>query len=80
MSMVFGFLLGLIFSWRLALLSLTVLPLMFISSLIQMKEFGKVRMGKSQNQNNVSLLHEAINNIKLVKSLNAESDLLVLIK
>jgi ABC-type bacteriocin/lantibiotic exporter with double-glycine peptidase domain len=45
MSLLFGLTLGFVFSWRLTLLALLVIPLMFISSLIHMRKIGENSRG-----------------------------------
>ena len=73
-SMVVGLVLGLIFSWRIALVMLAMLPLIFISGLVETSNLSAEKKGEAIEGSD--LLPETLNNMKVVRSLTAQDQIL----
>ncbi len=72
-SFVIGITIAFFASWRLALVTLAVSPVLILSGAVE--GFFKKTNEEIENTEDNNVLTETLNNIKMVKSLNAEKEL-----
>lgn len=75
-TMSVGLVLAFTASWKITLVILAVIPLVFISNLLRMKAQKKVREGKRDEENVDSIATEAVANIRTVAAFVAEETIL----
>ena len=73
-SFIVGIVIGMIFSWKLGLVALGLSPLLFLNGLVESKMMAGMNVEEKKSAN--SILPDTLNNMRLVRSLNAEGSLL----
>lgn len=74
-SFFFGILIGMIFSWRLGLVALGISPILFLNGLVESRVMAGMSV-EEKKKNSDSVLPDTLNNMRLVRSLNAQMQLL----
>ena len=73
-SFFIGIIIAFVASWRLTLITIALSPLLVLSGLVESKMMVGAKESETEEQNN--FLQETLNNMKVVRSLNAETTIL----